>query len=51
MLTSAKPIPELDQFIRERGYIWVGQDEDRMVVLCDPDKPIEAIDWTFKNGE
>ena len=33
-------LAELDRFIREVGYLKVGQDPDRMDVLCDPQRPV-----------
>lgn len=38
-------IPQLDQYIRENGFIKVGEDPNRMIVLCDPKRPVAPIDW------
>lgn len=38
-------IPQLDRFIREHQYVKVGEDPGRMIVLCDPKRPIATIAW------
>jgi len=43
------PCAELLEFIQERRYISVGRTE-RMEILCDPERPIERINWSWKTG-
>jgi hypothetical protein len=47
IVLTQDPIPELDRFVGEHGYVAVGADGSRMFVLCDPDRPIAQLDWTW----
>ncbi len=47
ILLPAPPSKVLRQFIETHGYIPVGTDGERMLVLCDPNRPIETIDWNW----
>jgi hypothetical protein len=54
ILLTRPPCPELFQFIQDHRYVSAGFDPEprpakpRMEVLCDIERPIPRIDWTWK---
>lgn len=41
------PFPDLQRFLQKHRYVSAGRDPGRMEVLCDVERPIPRIDWTW----